>query len=437
MELFEELGRDPGGLIGLEEADWLDFKKAPYQLDEEKHCFDLAKDVSAIANGDKQGVIVIGVETELIASTMNERAKALRPIADGFIEPRRIQDVIHSWVHPALDVTVRWHPLDGTDDKLWTIVVDLQRDRDRPFMVLREFVMDGKVDRSVFGVYRRVGSRNTAYPPTQVQQWLHVGWTGSLEASSTLQGQVAQTALALREGAEATLADDVLTLTRSEPDQLYYYIQVAPAAPTQVERFFEGSEDSLFDALQHLPQIRRNGFNFPDWIRPERTSQSRLRIATPPDITLSASREGVTTALFGQRYLTWAADQFSKAGEILINPIALVEFTLEFWRLCLGQVAKRFATEVPLQWRAGMRSLGLPRVVKLPARRLEHFEDLGERPAIDTEFDLPWRVVDANDPRAMAYTNLIEIYAQFGLGEATIPFAQGGLISEERLLATG
>jgi len=142
VELFEELGRDPGGLIGLEEADWLDFKKAPYQLDEEKHCFDLAKDVSAIANGDKQGVIVIGVETELIASTMNERAKALRPIADGFIEPRRIQDVIHSWVHPALDVTVRWHPLDGTDDKLWTIVVDLQRDRDRPFMVLREFVME-------------------------------------------------------------------------------------------------------------------------------------------------------------------------------------------------------------------------------------------------------------------------------------------------------
>ncbi len=62
-ELFDLLARDPSGLIGQPEAVWLEFKTSPYQLSDERQKFELAKDVSAMANADG-GVILMGVETQ-------------------------------------------------------------------------------------------------------------------------------------------------------------------------------------------------------------------------------------------------------------------------------------------------------------------------------------------------------------------------------------
>ncbi len=62
-DLFETLGRDPEELIGAAESEWLEFKKEPYYLERDEQRFELAKDVSAMANAG-QGIIVIGVEAK-------------------------------------------------------------------------------------------------------------------------------------------------------------------------------------------------------------------------------------------------------------------------------------------------------------------------------------------------------------------------------------
>ena len=67
-ELFKVLGRNPVELKGEPETSWLEFKSAPYPIYRqvvgfERHRFELAKDLTALANKDG-GVILIGVETE-------------------------------------------------------------------------------------------------------------------------------------------------------------------------------------------------------------------------------------------------------------------------------------------------------------------------------------------------------------------------------------
>ena len=62
-QLFELLGRNPGELIRDRQPEtiWLDFKMCPYQLEQDRQRFELAKDVSAMANAEG-GVILIGIE---------------------------------------------------------------------------------------------------------------------------------------------------------------------------------------------------------------------------------------------------------------------------------------------------------------------------------------------------------------------------------------
>lgn len=415
-DLFEALGRNPDELIGLPEAEWLDFKKEPYYLDNDAHRQELAKDVSALANGG-EGIIVLGVDTTQNPQSKVETASELRPIADGLVDAKQLQETIRSWVWPRLDVEIKSHPVPERPGNLWTLLVGRQRDRDLPFLVMREYLTENKLSGLAFGIYRRHSSENVPYSPQQVHGWVHRGFSDELDVSE----RVPDTSL--EELAQAILDDDVRAL--AIPDgRLSYYLQAHPPRAVQLSAFYEGGSGTVHDALRQIPSVRGEwGFNLPDGT-PDPTAQDCLRVVWGEETSVSISRTGVLTAVFTQRYLTWGTERHQQEGQVWINPLALVEFTLEFWRFFRSQVLDREPSPSRLAWRAGMRHLGGPYHAALPKGRLKDFPGLNEvGQALVEDFELSWTYADELDPEALAFQTLIEIYAKFGLGEAFIPYS--------------
>jgi hypothetical protein len=426
-DLFEALGRNPEELIGEPETEWLDFKKESYFLDHDDHCFQLAKDVSAMANAD-EGLIVIGVETRRDENLMQEIADQLRPVAKGVIDPKRIQDVIEAWVYPRLDVEIRPHPVPNRPGDLWTILVKRQREDDLPFIVAREYVDSGGASRYAFAVYKRHSSDNRPYSPSQVHQWLHAGY------GAPVGGERAVPDTSLYEQANAILEDDIAALGLTD-EQVFYYIQARPTSAITIPRFYQGATGSVFDVLRRIPAIRPGGFNLADG-DPQRPAWDGLRVVSPDDSSLSISRNGITTAIVGQSLLTWAAERFAPENQVWINPLALVEFTFEFWRFHVAQVIERTQHAIPVAWRIGMRNLGDPFPVLLPQALLRRLASAQEAsPSASTGFDLLWSECKETEAGRLAFITLVEVYAKFGLGEDLIPCSEGSGITEGGILA--
>lgn len=431
-QLFALLGHDPNDLIGQPETSWLDFKDQPYLLEKtfpgrDRQRFELAKDISALANA-KGGVVLLGVKTEIEEELQEEVAKELRPIAPGMVNPTQIQAVIWEWIQPKLNIEVQSHSVPGEGGELWSIFVLPQQERDLPFIVAGEFIGEGRGrNRNLFGVYERVGSQNSPYPTWQVQRWIHDGRYASPEKEE------AAPVIPDTELADLTLADD-LSAIGGEQAMCYYYIQAIPQGAGLLARFYRGAPDPLHDALSVIPYLRQGGFHLPsgrDGLETGRTAGQGLRVVWPTNDSLSVTPGGLTTAIEGQEHLTWASQKVAPEGELWINPLAVVEFALEFWRFYVGQIQSRKEESAGTLWRAGMRSLGGSLPVYLPGS----FVRRSERQRSDTDdFDLEWVSTDERDPGRLAFDLLSRVYGRFAFAEEVISWADDRRISEQAIL---
>ena len=424
-ELFDLLARDPSGLIGQAEVVWLDFKTSPYQLSDERQKFELAKDVSAMANAEG-GVILMGVETQKDERRQEDVAAEIRSIAHGLVDVQQIKNVIYEWVFPRLDVDISAHPVSGGDGELWSIFIQRGRERDQPFIVNRSFLEDGAGRPDLLAVFERNGSHNRSYQPAQVHGWINRGLRASL-------GEPRAEAVPPMEEAAEVLAEDYSAL--GLPDQATsLYIQAASAGSTRLARFYRGDvDDSLYERLvRPRHNLRRNhGFNLPDIGQPERTQRGALRVVWLGEDSISVTPGGLTTAIQGQAHLSWATEKYAKPGECWINPLALVEFTLDFSRFFLQEVMSRSPAD-RFAWRVGMRGLVEGPVGLYLPERFDHFARKQE--ATVDSFDSGWTSSAEADSNRLAYVVLSEIYAQFGFDASVIPYTDGERISDDAIL---
>jgi hypothetical protein len=120
-------------LIGQRECLWLDAKRQPYGLDQDRHRFELAKDVAAFANG-VGGLILIGASTETIRS--GERLAEINPIPLRLVDVQRMRDVLDRWVFPVVeDLEIDVIQV-GDNRGLAYIYVPPQPEERRPFLVV-------------------------------------------------------------------------------------------------------------------------------------------------------------------------------------------------------------------------------------------------------------------------------------------------------------
>ena len=424
-ELFTLLGRDPSELVGQPETVWLEFKKAPYQLQNEHHKFELAKDVTAMANADG-GVILIGVETQREEASQEDMAIALRPVSPGLVDAQQMKNVISEWVFPRLDVDVNHHPVEGDNGELWSIFIQRGGERDSPFIVAKDFVGEAGPDRNLFAVFERSGSHNRPYEPAQVHGWINGGFRALLDEPER------EAAPAAEEG-EQVLVEDYLRL-RVPEQAATYYIQAAPEDVGRLSHFYRGDlNDSLYQRLiRPRHHLRSHGFNLPGVSQPERTHRGALRVVWTEEDSISVTPGGLTTAIQGQRQLSWASEKYAKENECWINPLALVEFTLDFCRFFLSEVLSR-GQSTKFSWRAGMRGLVEGSVRLFLPERIDHWAQ--PQQATQDAFDSDWHPAVDVDPNGMAYLILGEIYAQFGFDVSVIPYTEGETVSEEAILA--
>src|SRR5690349_10757351 len=80
----------------------------PYDLDTEKGRYELAKDVSALANSEG-GYIVIGLHDERLTDQRTDRVRALDLFAEATLSVTQILGVIKDYVYPAIkNLEIRW-----------------------------------------------------------------------------------------------------------------------------------------------------------------------------------------------------------------------------------------------------------------------------------------------------------------------------------------
>ena len=423
-DVFETLGRDPIELIGVPETDFVDFKRTAYRLKSEKERLELAKDVSAMANTEQAGVIVLGIETQRTRSLQQDVAVRVRPVALGLVDVQQVQQIIWDWVYPRLDVTIRSHRLKKRAGALWTIHIDRQRDRDLPFIVAKEFIGRRGPTRNLFGAYKRHSSHNAPYPCATLHGWLHQAWAEAVSGDTPIGEQDDSQG-------EKILEDDLAVIGMGE-GEAYYYLQARPERRRPISNFYRGAAGSMFESMSNIPHMRPLGFHLADKEEPARTKWDGLRVVRPGVSSISVSRnDGLTTAVLGQYHLTWASEHFAPKGRWFISPLVLVEFTLEFWRFYFGQAALRVEGRRRTEWRAGMHGVRVPEPLLLPEEPLS--QRSFPRASEGHDFDLPWTTTDDTDPGRLAFAVLTEVYAQFGLGEALTPYADGNRISEQAI----
>ena len=427
-ELFKVLGRNPVELKGEPETSWLEFKSAPYPIYRqvvgfERHRFELAKDLTALANKDG-GVILIGFETEKDAASKEDVAKELHPVAPGWINAELIKQVIHDWVYPRLEVEVLSHSVSGETGELWSLSVERFKDIDFPYIVTKNFVGNGGASPNIFGVFERSGCHNIAYSPQQVHHWINTGTQGLPQEPVIVLSPPA-------DEADEVLAEDYLTTALGEHEPSVY-LQAAPKEAGSLTGFYQGHPESLHDALiSPRHHLRKYGFNLPDVGRPERTTRGALRVVWLKEGLISIAPSGLTTAIQGQKLLNWGAEKYAPEGEYWINPLALIEFTLDFCRFFLKEVMSR-SRSTGLLLRAGMRSLVEGTGALYLPQELDHFAAKGH--AMADAFDLEWIVSDGHDASQLAYEVLAKLYPKFGFDKAIIPYTEGNRISETKIL---
>jgi hypothetical protein len=121
-------------LAGTPESQWLDAKSDPYRLREDRHKWELAKDVAAFANVIG-GLIIIPATT--IQRLGREVVDQVKTVPRDTVDERQYRDTIASWVYPApvgVEVVFVASRDDSERGQLVIFVAPQAEDR-KPFLV--------------------------------------------------------------------------------------------------------------------------------------------------------------------------------------------------------------------------------------------------------------------------------------------------------------
>jgi hypothetical protein len=158
-------------LIGAPECGIFECKRS-LLIDQERAKLKLAKDVAAMANSEKQGVIVIGLETK----TKDEKDYVVKvhPLSAAYKLAKRARRIIDRYVFPPVEgLTVRSCP--QAEGDLIYIHVPAQPQELKPFLVGGAFV-DGEVEGAIISVPRRRDDDTINLSPASLHAFLAAGY---------------------------------------------------------------------------------------------------------------------------------------------------------------------------------------------------------------------------------------------------------------------
>jgi hypothetical protein len=451
-ELLAIVKETPSGLEGLQESQWLDFKRDPHLKPggktEDRHRFELAKDVTAMANSGG-GVIVWGVTEVEDPEGVRKLVGRIVPIPRGVVDEGQVRRTLREWVFPTyLHLDIRECEVNG-GGSVWVIDIPPQASAHLPFVVVREWP-PGKDDKSSarghVTMYRRSGTDNAHVPAEELHRWLHRGYpglgsAGAMAEPSTIYGgegvpqSERRSSGALVSTSAEALAEE-LDLLGVQDGDAYYFIQLTPAIEGRVPRFFDTGQGGFQGRFSGFKSLRPSNFGpFSSYALLSRTPSNALRRGIVASGGVNVRDSGLSTFVCCQKTLTWASDKFAPEGQLVINPIALPEFTLEACRFFSDEVLPSWP--VPsrpdeCKWRVGVASPRGASKLYLPKGRPEPISVRASwflsPPAKTETFESDFRTTTSSDGARLAFEVLCEVFHHFGYDSEAIPFQVDGAI---------
>jgi len=418
-------------LIGLQESRWFDVKSHPYRLVDDRQKWELAKDMSALANADG-GVILIAAETVQPATYLEERVSKVVPVPASLIDVKRYLDTIGRWTVPSLAHRIRSHLFPRADDKvLFALEVPSIEPDEKPILVSTNLPLGG-ADVAAWAIARRVGSGTEWVNAAQV--WADIR-----------DGRLARRNLSLAtplnsgpspEDRATEAARRLSALVSAEGQSMLAYVAIPPPGQ-RLESFY--SDDGIRGALRDLPRrgIRSSGFGLGYGLKPESAGRAladieegRRGVMVDLDGTLTA------VAIANRDFLGWAdrgipPNGISDRPAIGLNRYVLAEYSLEFSRFLRSELITKIGVDgwylavLATRLQSGDPAPYLPDSVNPlshSARTAVVDEGLAVFPATE-------------DPEQNAYELLRRYVEWFGCPPDAVPFGVDERISEETVLS--
>jgi hypothetical protein len=412
-------------LIGTSESDWLEFKQSPYQLETRRGKYQLAKDAAGFANSN-EAYIVIGVATTRHEFEVVDAAEKVCLVPKSLIDATQYRDVIASWIYPQIrNISVQWFPHDSTVARgIFVIGIGPQASRDRYFIVRRLYQDDGE-EATGLAVPIRNGDRTYLLSPEDVHRHLSEGLRAELGPPTATGHSVAPERLDER-------LQQIEAIQDWESEAVMYLLAI-PNGESTIRDFF--SRGGMWGALSNPPSLRRSGFNLRTW-QPAHFWEDALIAQRPGDLILLLEPSGlfIAGAAAHREFLGWAINDRRSDDQLRINPIALVEFTLEFFRFVDLEVKSRL---IESAWRFQVRcSRFRERRVTLGHGSYNWLAGASQQQGAST--DIAAREFrDRGDYRKNAWEALARVYALHDLPTEAIPYAEEDAISEEAIVSLG
>jgi len=410
-------------VLGTAESSWLDFKRDPYPLSDEKGRWALASDIAAFANA-QGGLLVIGYGTERRVNQGIEVASAHHPVPEKLITPQQYLDVIQGRVYPHVEgMTTRWFPpgRPSVEQGVFVIEIPPQPKETKPFLVTRMLDEEDAVHPHFVGMPRRDGDRIVWTPPATIHRQLAAFTEGGLIPSARNETNVVEAG----ESDEREVAAVADALDREVPWLAY---QAVPRLRPHRDQYML---QQVRQAILELPPIRSSGFNFSN-MRPLDWEGGEAIRMTSPRFSLRVSADGAATVSLpaDSESLGWGLTAYSQMP-VRVNPLALAEYTVEFCRIvssCLVSLLR----DAGFLFRIRAHGMMAGRVVlepgPLPKTLVPWF---GEAQASTDDYRSQF---DAHgDAEKDAYEILLRVYALWGLDRDAVPYVDDGRISMQQI----
>ena len=414
-------------LLGLAEAESLDFKAQPYALDVDdsakrhRNRWELAKDVVAMANSPQGGCIVMGVRTEQSPTSNEDVTVELSPFPCSLLDPEQHRDTIATNAYPLIQgVDVSIHKRDDDDRCLALIEVPPQDEDDGPFLLNKILDPEGKRTEG-FALPKREGSHTRWQPIGMIHRDIADGRrsrrAGILGIDASSPAEVAQVS---RESLEADM-----TAIEDYMDWQDAAIYALAAAPVSVQGRIENFSDAGLRQQFENPRGVRGDLGFGIGYRQEPMLEQGALIAVDGDFRYRRlARDGrLLVAVKAEEELLGRSYQLP-TGEprpLVINEIALVEFTYEFCRFQTEVLQPQIAS----QWHLA--------VIVRGARTRPWSLRLG-RPAQEAQWDDFIEIIEGGEDSAEdAYRLLSHVCDLFGRSATDLRFVSSGRVDVEAI----
>lgn len=431
-------GGDFEQLVGVREDIEVEFKRQPYQLDRESEKFELAKDVSALANANG-GAIVIGVQTERSEESPADEAVRLRLLGRGLVDEDRYVAILSGRVYPRIQrLRVAFKP-SADDHERGLVVIDVppQAEADKLFLVQRPVAEGTTAPGWMVGIAIRSVGRVDERRVGEIHGLINRGYTVSGQLADLVEevGALRDEVRVGHVSAPETPADRLDGLLAARLEELeqpegetepYLYLAAAPEAAARVQTLTRREGVRL--TLENPVLTRHDGWNLVTEQRASIVGGGRLSLSDGGRKSLDLYEDGSFIVVGAvPNFLAWHRRDLPNK----INALALTEFAVNFL-LVYDQVLNDLEP-LPEQVRLaiGLRHAHvLDDPLYVSYGRIDRYDyeaDLVTRQAPEDAFDYQVdAAVAADEPHldigAGAYALVVRLYNWFGFEDEALPY---------------